>query len=184
LELEGVQIRSYLDRILKGFEPAPRGNAECNLFAAATLLWAVLLDGEFTRNAAQLRRNLLRGGCSLSEDVPDLAPLRGFLGLVTKAGEAERLWRTAMSIRTVQEEAKSFWNGAGPRDGKDFPRLSLAPEWEVLKNGPSARIHRLTVFGEYCPTTYMGLPMIQASRLSEGAVATCTCGKVLLCEEI
>ena len=184
LDLERVQVRTYLDRILKGFEPAPRGDAECNLFVAATLLWAAHLDGEFTRNAAQLRRNLLRGGCSLSEDVPDLAPLKGFIGQLAKADEIQKLWRAAMLIRTVQEEAKSFWNGTGPRDRKDFPRLSLVPEWEILKNGPSARIHRLTVFGEYCPTTYMGLPMIQASRLSEGAVATCTCGKVLLCEEI
>lgn len=184
LDVEAFRVRGYLDRILKGFEEAPRGDAECNLFAAATLLWAIQLDGQFTRNATQLRRNLLRAGCSLSEKAPDLAPLNGFLVRVAKANEVETLWQTAMMIRTVQEEAKAFWDVAGPRDGKDFPMLSLAPEWEVLKNGPSSRIHRLTTFAEYCPSTFVGLPLSQASRLREQAVASCGCGKVLLCEEI
>jgi hypothetical protein len=92
----------------------------------------------------------MRAGIALDPtQPPDLKDIHGVASRLVNLNEIEGFWRIGALIRTAQEEAKALWNnGQFPADPKEFPHLSGCPEWHLLENGPSNRVHLLSEFRE------------------------------------
>jgi hypothetical protein len=186
LKPDSSQVKRYLDRIVEGFS-AGAVKEEDRVAAVATILvWGGQLNprgGLFS--AAAVRRKLLRVGCELRGDLPDVSIARGFAGILPPLIELEDLWDRVCAGRTAQEEVRLYHGlTTKPVVETDFPFLSSSEEWKDLHDPSDARIKFMPRALDYCPCCNLRLPANEAHRLRDHAIAKSKCGKILLCEEI
>jgi hypothetical protein len=184
LEVESFQTVGYMDRILHSFTPASVTDEVREAFGALALLWSSQINGGLSQKSSLLRRQLLRVSNLFPDTVPRLELVDGFRSCLISDLDAGALWESARSVRTIQEEMKSFWSSAsGVLSREAFPHLSNLPEWSTLQLGCSPRVLRMHRYSEYCPHCWIALSGIDAARLRNTGITTCPRGRILLCEE-
>lgn len=183
LEVEPFQVQIYMDRLLGSFTRQTVADAVRDAVLALALLWANQLGGDLPQRAKRLRRQVLRLYDEFPEEEPAINSAGGFASRPVSAVDASVLWKQAYSVCTIQEEMRSFWT----TDGNElsvaaFPQLSRLPEWAFLRHGPGPRMVRLRSYSGYCPHCFLALSGVEATRLRDVGVATCSRGRILLCE--
>jgi hypothetical protein len=183
LQVEAFQAEIYMYRILGSLTRQTATDGVQDTVLALALLWSKQLDGDLSQRANLLRRQVLRLYDVFPIEEPFVDFATGFAGRPVSQVDAAVLWHQAYSARTIQEEMKSFWTADGDKlSGSVFPQLSRLPEWEFLRHGSGPRVLRLHSYSGYCPHCFLALSGVEAMRLRDIGVATCSGGRILLCE--
>ncbi len=186
LNIDSPEAKRYLDRIVESFSAGGLREEDRMTAVVAALIWGGRLNpgGELSVPAV-VRRRILRLGTDPSGPMPDVSIAQGFAGILPPLIDLPRLWDSACSVRTAQEEIRQYRESmTRPILERDFPMLSVQPEWKGLLNPGDPHIKFMPRFSDYCPCCYLKLSVSEANRLRDVGVAKSQCGKILLCEEI
>jgi hypothetical protein len=189
VEPDPVQVKSYLYRLMSAFVDEPPLAADREATAAAVLVWSTDLPSrdDLLRVPRVVRRRLLRMGATVDGPMPDMQLVQGFTRALAPNVDFVDLWDKIRSVRTAQEEIKSFrLAGAGASLGPEFPFLIGTQELSKITASEHKQLMFMTRFDPFCPHCHLALPLGQASRLREVGVARALncCGHIVLCEEI
>jgi hypothetical protein len=187
VEPDTVHVKSYLDRLMSAFVDEPPLAADREAIAAAVLVWSTDLPSrdDLSHVPRVVRRRLLRMGAIIDGPMPNMQLVQGFARALAPNVDFADLWDKIRSVRTAQEEIKSFrLAGAGASLGPEFPFLIRTEELSKITASERKHLMFMTRFSPFCPHCNLALPLGQASRLRErGVVRADCCGRILLCEE-
>ena len=189
LEPAEAVVEGYLTRLLLTMSSSPAPESDRIGLAAAVLVSAAK-QRQGVNELAMLRaarRQLLRLGVEIADDVPDMGTVRGFARILTPDIDAVALWSAIRDVMTFQEEVKLYHLAAsGPLAPSDFPALATLPEWPKLAGAKRKGIYFVSKNANGCPHHHMKLPTSEAFRLQTigvGRALNC-CEAILLCEEL
>ena len=186
--LDPIRVKSYLGRLMQAFVDGPPLPGDAEALAAAVLVWSTGLPpgDDLLRVPRVARRRLLRMGAAVDGPMPDMTLVQGFAHALAPNVDFPVLWDQIRSVRTPQEEIKSFrLAGAGASLGPEFPYLVGTQELSKMTASERRNLIFMTRFEEFCPRCNVALPLGQAHRLREAGVARALscCSRILLCEE-
>jgi hypothetical protein len=183
------RTRGYLQALVSAM--VRHGDVDRDVAAAVVVVDAMSDVGRTWQIRARVaRRRLLTLGWPPEGATPDLGRASGFQTLLCSGADANNFWGKVVSCSTAQEEVRTFKRAMeADQPTAEYPILSVRPEWAQLKSAleGSTRARREIYFvsadAQRCPCSSTALPSGVRIELRGAAIATASCGHVLLSEE-